>query len=171
MQMDDMFKALVQNYQFKEEKKGSHPSVDYIYAPGSDGTDESFRCDEGLRIHLHKTAKVVKECLDSRRVIYTMEKVLLDEVSDIAPRLSIREEQSGEINTVYSRYSPLLFLATDSADFHPYVVKPIINRVMAWFELGDVEKGLLLKNLAQKADVKPYRFSLSQGVSRYLRKG
>jgi len=152
-----MLEALAQNYQFKIEKPGKLPSINYVYPDyTADGNTEAFRFDCDLRRELSDRAESVRQNLEGKKVAYTSDKSTLLEVGKIAPRLGLEEQISREINSVYSSYAPLLFIGVDESNFTAYIVKPIIDTSMAWFELTQDETQSVRNMLREKAEAKPY---------------
>jgi hypothetical protein len=152
-----MLDALVQNYQFKLPKKGKLPTINYVYPDfTADGNTESFRFCSNLRSELSARADIVRNNLAEKRVAYTSSEQMLLEVDEIAPRLGLSDQIHGRINSIYS-YSPLLFVGVQNDDFSAYVVKPLIDASMAWFELTQDELHHVHNNLQHKVQLKPYR--------------
>ena len=167
MTQDKMLESLVHNYNFKAQKAGKLPTIDYVYPSyTADGNTEDFRFSESLRYELAERAQVVTDSFKGKKVVYTLDESVMLEVADIAPRLGLKEQIKGEINSIYS-YSPLLFIASDGKDFKAYVVKPVIDYSMAWFELTEDETKKVKENLEKKADKKPYK-TLAQRVMGYF---
>lgn len=157
-----MLDALVQNYQFKKVKSGRLPTIDYVYsAVVEDGNSEAFRFDGRLRRQLSLRAQGVHESLTDKLVAYTTDENMLLEVGEIAPRLGLREQITGEVNSVYT-YAPLLLVGVDVDAFEAYVVKPVVDASMAWFELSDAEREGVHGLLSHKAEEKPYRTLLQR---------
>jgi len=160
---DHILEALVQNYNFKREKPGKLPTIDYVYPDyTADGNTEAFRFDSGLKSELSDRAKLVRQSLADKQVTYTLDESILLEVGKIAPRLGLKEIIKGEINSVYSTYKPLLLIGVNEEDFAAYVIKPVIDGSMAWFELTKDEAQRVRDNLTEKVEAKPYRTLLQK---------
>jgi hypothetical protein len=154
---ENMLEALVQNYNFKMEKKGKLPTIDFVYPNfTADGNTEEFRFSYSLEQQLRDRAHLVREGLEGRRVAYTLDETTLLEVGKVAPRLGLEEQISGKINSIYS-YAPLLFIGVSQNDFKAYVVKPLVDASMAWFELTEEETAKVKNLLEKKAEEKPYK--------------
>ncbi|MCD6464089.1 hypothetical protein J7L02_01020 [Candidatus Woesearchaeota archaeon] len=147
-----LLESLVKEYGFKKVKNMSKlPTIDFVY-PNTiqDGNTESFRFDDVLRMRLAKRSSIVKEQLAGKKIAYTSDEDLLLEVSNIIPRLGLKELINNEINSVYA-YKPLVFIAADEKEFVAYVVKPIVDYSMVWFELTPEETQALQQFLTEKA--------------------
>jgi hypothetical protein len=157
MNSTQLIKSLIQNYDFKKSKKGKIPTIDYVYPDyTSDGNTEAFRFSSSLRDELRERASIVISDLKGKEVLWTNNEPLLLEVGNIAPRLGLEEQIIGNLNSIYN-YAPLLFIGESSEQRSAYVVKPLINISMAWFELTSGEKGEVWAMLERKAEDKPYR--------------
>lgn len=149
-------RALVQNYGFKETSLAKLPTIDYVYPDfTADGNTESFRFSEELRRELAAGATKVKQRLSDKSIVWTNNSETLIEVHPIAPRLGLEDQITRKINSIYS-YDPILFIGADN-DFVAYVVKPVINADMAWFELTASETEGVKKMIEKMAAEKPYR--------------
>ncbi|MBM3232820.1 hypothetical protein FJZ18_01490 [Candidatus Pacearchaeota archaeon] len=150
--------ALVQNYRFKRiTNRWKLPSVDFVYPSyTADGNSEAFRLSPELRTGLAARAEVVWDGLEDRDTCWTSDEKVLLEVGKVAPRLGIEEQITRKINSVYS-YSPLLFAGFGQNEVNAYVVKPIVNGEMAWFELTPDETGKVGGMLERMAQERPYR--------------
>jgi hypothetical protein len=156
-------KSLAKNYSFKIEKPGKLPTIDYVYPDYiKDGNSEAFRFYEGLRKELSDRAEIVRTGLKDKDIAYTLSDSILLEVGEIAPRLGLKELIKNEINSIYSCYSPLLFVGINETDFAAYVVKVIPDGDMAWFELTKSETDNIKDNLIKKAEEKPYKTLLQK---------
>jgi len=149
--------ALVQSYDFKKVEKGKLPTIDFVYPEKTaDGNTEAFRFYPELRAELAEREGVVREGLKGKDVIRTWDDEVLLEVGKIAPRLGLEEQITGKINSIYA-YAPLLFVGYKGEEFACYVVKPVIDHSMAWFELTKEEKKGVEEMLVKKAKEKPYQ--------------
>jgi hypothetical protein len=163
MKQNKTIKSLAKNYSFKIEKAGKLPTIDYVYPDYiQDGNSEAFRFYEGLRKELSTRAEIVRDGLKDKEVAYTLNDSTLLEVGEIAPRLGLKELIKNEINSIYSCYSPLLFIGMNEKDFTAYVVKVIPDGDMAWFELTKSETDSIKDNLIKKAEEKPYKSLLER---------
>jgi hypothetical protein len=152
-----LLESLIQNYGFKKPEKGKLPTMDYVYPSyTADGNTEEFRFSEGLRRELGARAGIVKDSFKGKSIAYTFNESMMYEVAKIAPRLGLEEQLSGNMNSIYA-YPPLLFVGSNGKDFKAYVVKPVADYSMAWFELTDEEAKKVHENLEKKAEEKPYR--------------
>jgi len=157
-----MLEALVQNYHFKIAKPERLPTIDYVFPDyTADGNTEVFRFDAGLRRELSDRADIVRRNLAGKTIAYTLDESILLEVGEIAPRLGLKEQISGEINSPYT-YVPLLFIGVSEENFVAYVVKPFIDANMVWFELTPDETQKIKENLEEKAAARPYRTLLQR---------
>jgi hypothetical protein len=153
----EIISALVQNYGFKHVLYEEMPTIDFVYPDyTADGNTEAFRFNHALRSNLLARAEIVRTQLRDSSIIRTFDINLLLEVGIIAPRLGLEEQITGKINGVYS-YAPLLFAGFSERAFNTYVVKPIIDASMAWFELTNDETNNTKELLIRKAQEKPYR--------------
>jgi hypothetical protein len=157
---NEFIDALVQNYGFERKNLGNMPSVDFVYPNfTADGNTESFRFSTDLRTELQARANIVYTELDGKELIWTPRYETLFEVAEIAPRLGIREQLTEAINSVY--YEPFLFVGVGEKagqkDIRAYVVKPIVDFNMAWFELTDEEQKKTIGLLEKMAQNKPYK--------------
>ena len=152
-----MLEALVQNYDFKKAKYETLPSVDFVYPNyTADGNSEEFRFSSNLRNELAKRSDVVREDLKGKNLVWTLNEKTMYEIAKIAPRLGLEEQMSGAINSIYS-YSPILFVGQNDSDFSTFIVKPLVNTSMAWFELTSKEKNEVRALLEKKAEARPYK--------------
>ncbi len=159
---DYMLEALAQNYSFKIKKQSKLPPINYVYPDyTSDGNAEDFRFDSGLRKKLSTRENIIRQNLNGKKIAYTSDKSILLEVGEIAPRLGLKEQISGEVRGSYI-YAPLLFVGKNGIGFTAYVVKPIIDASMAWFELTQDETKNIRKNLKEKIEAKPYKTLLQR---------
>jgi hypothetical protein len=149
--------ALVQNYRFKRTSNSKLPTIDCVYPSyTSDGNTEAFRFSSDLRGELKERESLVKESLAGKNIIWTTNREILLGAGKLAPRLGLEDQITGKINSIYS-YAPILFVGLDSEQFTSYVVKPVIDCSMAWFELTSKETLEVKDYLETKAREKPYR--------------
>jgi len=153
----NMLEALVQNYGFKKTSYEKLPTIDFLYPDyTANGNSEDFRFFPKLRSELRERSKIVRENLAGKSLVWTLDEQTMLEVDKIVPRLGLDDQISGKINSIYS-YSPFLFVGQNEKDFAAYVVKPVIDASMAWFELTNEEQDKVYALLAKKAADKPYR--------------
>ncbi|MDP3882162.1 MAG: hypothetical protein Q8Q31_04780 [Nanoarchaeota archaeon] len=153
----EMVKALVQNQGFKRTDFDKLPTIDFVYPDfTADGLTEEFRFERGLRRQLAERTDLVRDKLRNKEIVWTSDEKVLLEVHPITPRLRLEEQINGNVNTIYN-YAPMLFAGFDKSDFGVYVVKPIVNESMAWFELTTDEKIATYGLLMKKAEDRPYR--------------
>ncbi|GEM_PF-1617458 len=159
--MDNLVQALLQNSGFKAVK-GNLPTIDFVYpAYTADGLSEAFRFSHTLLNELAEGKGRVVSTVAEKTVVWTAEESLLLQVDPIAPRLRLKEQISGKVNSIYS-YAPMLFVGVNDADFVAYVVKPIIDARMAWFELTPEETIGVRSILEKCAEANPYRSPLQR---------
>ena len=152
-----MLEALVQNYGFKKAEYAKLPTIDFVYPDfTADGNTESFRFSQSLRAELRSRANIVRENLAGKNLAWTLEEPIMLEVGKVAPRLGIEDQITGKINSIYS-YNPLLFTGEYGNEFAAYVVKPVVDASMAWFELTKEEQTELKEILEKKAQMRPYK--------------
>jgi hypothetical protein len=151
-------KALVQNYDFKKAEHNKLPTIDFLYPDyTADGNTEAYRFSSTLRAELAERTPLVREAFQGKDLAWTYNDATLQEIDSIAPRLGIDEIISGRINSIYSIGAPILFVGASDSSFQAYVVKPIVDGHMAWFEFTSQEKCGVSDLLARKAAEKPYR--------------
>jgi len=166
---NSMLESLAQNYNFNIERCGKLPTIDYVYPDYlKDGNTEQFRFSSTLRKELSDRAYIVRNDLKNKKVAYTLNEKILQEVGKIAPRLGIAEQLSGKYNTIY--HDPLLFVGLNESDFSAYIVKIVADGNGAWFELTPQEKQGIRENLNKKAEEKPYRTLLQRIFGRQKNK-
>ena len=161
--------ALVQNFGFQHPKKGKLPTVDFVYPDYiADGLSEAFRFYESLRQELSERSPLVQKSFEDKEVIYTNNEAVLLEVAEVAPRLRLKEQIKGEVNSIYA-YCPLLFVGADPTDseYSIFVVNPIPGSWMAWFELTKEETQKIIELLRLKAKEKPCR-NIWQRISEFF---
>lgn len=154
--IDRVFKALLQNYGFRKPNVRL-PTINFVYPSFTANENiEEFKFSQTLERELREREYIVREDLRNKKVIWTANEDILLESGEIAPRLGIEEQINGKINSIYS-YSPLLFLGANENNFSAYVVKPLIDTSMAWFEFTDEERNNLRELFVKKAEERPYR--------------
>ena len=137
---EEMIAALIQNYRFKRTIESRLPTIDFVYPDYTgNGNTEAFRFSETLRRELKERADIVREDLKDKSLLWTPNEAVLLEVGKYFPRLGLDEQISGKINSIYT-YSPILFVGFGENDFASYVVKPVVDKSMSWFELSAHEK-------------------------------
>jgi len=155
-----VLKALIQNFEFRIER--GLPTVNFVYPDyTADGLTEMFRFDSGLRHQLWERAHRVHDSLGGRQVAHTLSESILLEVDKIVPRLRLGEHIRGKVNVIYP-YAPILFVGIGEADFSAFIVRPIVDASMAWFELTQAETDGVRDLLLAKAESKPYRSFLQR---------
>ena len=158
MNSEKILKSLVQNYNFKEVSSKRLPTINFVYPDfTADGNTEDFRFSSTLRRELREREYLVREALKDKSLVWTNNKSTLEEIDPIAPRLGIGDLISERINSVYSGYAPLLFVGANDKSFESYVVKPVVDGSMAWFELTPKERCSVENLLVQKAEARPYQ--------------
>lgn len=153
---NELLKALIQNYDFKQVKVTELPTIDYVYPSNcAFGNSEIFRFDPDLRNELSAGASKVRQTLQVKILAYTFNNSILSAVDKIEPSIGLDDLLSERINSIYA-YEPFLFVGLDETNFVAYVVKPIVDGRMAWFELSSATNERVKEYLQTKATEKPY---------------
>jgi hypothetical protein len=162
-----MLKALIQNYGFKIMKNNKMPTINLVYPSyTADGNTEEFRFSESLCRELSARASIVKTDLSDKLIVWTNDEDTVIGLDKLIPRMRLEEQT--KINSIYS-YAPLLVVGAGDESLSAYIVKPIVDGRIAWFELTGEEKGKIEKHLSEKAEARPYR-NLIQRIFSGVRK-
>jgi len=107
----------------------------------------------------------VRRSLEDKKIIATHNKEVLLGIDQIALRLDLREQ----ITKYGDLYDPLLVVGLDKKgtenNFIAYVVIPIMNGQMAWFELTEKENIDVRNYLMELAEEKPYKSLIERIVN------